>query len=94
MLSLDGPHLCDDVLGEIAGLVPFVTSGQYAVVQDTKMDHMYVNWLDVEYYGGRGPLCAVRRFFEEMPVLAQGFVVDRRREYLGSQHQQGWLLKM
>ena len=94
MLSLDGPHFCDDVLGEIAGLAPFVTSGQYAVVQDTKMDHMYVHWLDTEYYGGRGPLCAVRRFFEEMPELARDFVVDRRREYLGSQHQQGWLLKM
>jgi cephalosporin hydroxylase len=94
MLSLDGPHFCDDVLGEIAGLAPFVTSGQYAVVQDTKMDHMYVHWLDTEYYGGRGPLCAVHRFFEEMPELARDFVVDRRREYLGSQHQQGWLLKM
>ena len=44
--------------------------------------------------GGNGPLCAVKKFFESASLLSKSFVVDRRRELFGSQHQQGWLLKM
>ena len=44
--------------------------------------------------GGNGPLCAARKFFESGSLLSTSFVVDRRRELFGSQHQQGWLLKV
>lgn len=94
MLSLDGPHLCGLVYAELVGLGGYVTQNQYIVVQDTKMDHQYLHWVEPEYYGGNGPLCAARKFFDSGSLLSTSFVVDRRRELFGSQHQQGWLLKV
>jgi len=95
MMSLDGPHLCELVYTELIGLGDYVTKNQYIVVQDTKMDHQYLHWIDSgDYYGGNGPLCAIRKFFDFKSLLSKSFVVDRRRELFGSQHQQGWLLKV
>ena len=48
----------------------------------------------LENQGGNGPLCAARKFFDSGSLLSTSFVVDRRRELFGSQHQQGWLLKV
>lgn len=48
----------------------------------------------MENQGGNGPLCAARKFFDSGSLLSTSFVVDRRRELFGSQHQQGWLLKV
>ena len=50
MLSLDGPHLCGQVYAELLGLGGYVTQNQYIVVQDTKMDHQYLHWVEPEYY--------------------------------------------
>ena len=50
MLSLDGPHLCGLVYAELVGLGGYVTQNQYIVVQDTKMDHQYLHWVEPEYY--------------------------------------------
>ena len=94
MMSLDGPHLCELVYTELIGLGDYVTKNQYIVVQDTKMDHQYLHWIDADYYGGNGPLCAIKKFFDFKSLLSKSFVVDRRRELFGSQHQQGWLLKV
>ena len=94
MMSLDGPHLCELVYTELIGLGDYVTKNQYIVVQDTKMDHQYLHWIDADYYGGNGPLCAIKKFFDSKSLLSKSFVVDRRRELFGSQHQQGWLLKV
>ena len=93
MVSLDGPHLCNDVLKEMTTMSRFVTPDQYLLVQDTKMDHGYLHFPTTDYHGHNGPLCAVRRFFGDHLHLSRDFVVDRRREYLGTQHTMGWLLK-
>jgi cephalosporin hydroxylase len=50
MLSLDGPHLCGPVYAELMGLGGYVTQNQYIVVQDTKMDHQYLHYVELEYY--------------------------------------------
>ncbi len=73
MVVLDSFHSEEYVLKELELYAPFVTKGNYLVVEDTHVGGNPVDWK-----WGKGPMEAVKRFIEK----SDEFVIDRDREKL------------
>lgn len=85
MVILDSGHHKDHVLDELRSYAPYVSSGQYLVVEDTNLNG---NPIRPDY--GPGPMEAVDEFLSE----TGDFEVDRSRERFDvTSNPRGYLLR-
>jgi cephalosporin hydroxylase len=79
----DSNHLTDIVKGNIETYAKYVTPGSYLIIQDMKMERLYLN-------PSTSPPKAVREFL--LTPIGQEFEVDRTFEYyFYTQHAKGFL---
>jgi cephalosporin hydroxylase len=84
MVILDSGHSKDHVLRELRTLGPFVSPGQYLIVEDTNL-----NGHPIRPDYGPGPMEAVQEFLPEHPE----FQPDRSREHPTTSNPSGFLLR-
>jgi len=86
MVVLDSDHSMQNVLDELTAYSPFVTPGDYLVVEDTN-----VNGHPVLPRHGPGPFEAVRRFLSEHREFQSDAIGEK---FLLTQNPGGWLRRI
>jgi cephalosporin hydroxylase len=88
MVVLDSDHSARHVTAELDAYAPFVTLGQYCVVEDTNINHRPV---PIEWAGGPGPGPAVDAWLPRHPAFRRDPTCER---YLLTFYPGGWLRRI
>jgi cephalosporin hydroxylase len=93
LLVLDSDHSSDHVLEELRKYTPILPEGSIVIVCDTLIDEYPPNtYPDRSWANGKGPLDAVRRFFDENNSLIP-FMSQDSRALILSEIRDGILIK-